>query len=443
MSTPSLNLPIIQNWSCHNCGGCCREHLIEISEDEKRRIEKQGWKAADGISMDRPVIQKLGKGRYRLAHQEDGACVFLDDKGLCRIHAKFGEPAKPLACRVYPYAYHPAGKEKVSVSLRFSCPSVVRNSGTPIAEQTADLVQLGKEIIKGKKRDHQPPPVHRGLQHGEQAVSWPDFHQFLRAFDTALADESVDFAVRLMRILAWLDLVEQSQFETIRGDKLEEYLDLITNASVKAQPDNDLPLVRPSRLGRTMFRLMTAQYARHDTEAQVREGLKARVALLAAAMKFTTGIGTVPRLHGSASVTQAFEQSGKTATMTDSQDVRFGDLEGLFSGRQPGIDDLFARYFRVKVQGIHFCGPANYDTTLVDGFRSLALMYPVVLWLGRLRAARNGRNQLELIDVQAAMATADHNFGYSPALGTSSALQRVSMLAKMKQITALSGWYSQ
>ena len=47
------------------------------------------------------------------------------------------------------------------------------------------------------------------------------------------------------------------------------------------------------------------------------------------------------------------------------------------------------------------------------------------------------------IDVQAAMATADHNFGYSPALGTSSALQRVSMLAKMKQITALSGWYSQ
>lgn len=443
MSIPSLDLPIIQNWSCHNCGGCCREHLIEITEEEKRRIEKQGWKAADGISMDRPVIQKLGKGRYRLAHQEDGACVFLDDKGLCRIHAKFGEPAKPLACRVYPYAYHPAGKEKVSVSLRFSCPSVVRNAGTPISEQTSELVQLGKEIIKGKKRDHQPPPVHRGSQHGEQTVGWPDFRRFVEAFDTALADVSVDFAVRLMRILAWLDLVEQSQFESIRGDKLAEYLELITNASVKAQPDNDLPLVRPSRLGCTMFRLMTAQYARHDTEVQVREGLKTRIGLLSAAMKFTTGIGTVPRLHGSASVTQAFEQSGKTETMSDLKDVRFRDIEGQFSGRQTDIDDLFARYFRVKVQGIHFCGPANYDMTLVEGFRSLALMYPVVLWLGRLRAARNGRNQLELIDVQAAMATADHNFGYSPALGTSSALQRVSMLAKMKQITALSGWYSQ
>lgn len=443
MSTQSLDLPIIQNWSCHNCGGCCREHLIEITEEEKRRIEKQGWKAADGISMDRPVIQKIGKGRYRLAHQDDGACVFLDEQGLCRIHAKFGEPAKPLACRVYPYAYHPAGKQKVSVSLRFSCPSVVRNLGTPVADQAADLNVLGKQIVKGKKRDHEPPVLHRGSQHSEQTASWSDFHQFLKAFDTALADESVDFVVRLMRILAWLELVEQSQFETIRGDKLTEYLELITSASVKAQPDNELPLVRPSRLGRTMFRLMTAQYARHDTEAQVREGLKARIGLLNAALKFTTGIGSVPVLHGSASVAKAFEQSDQATDAGTVKVASFGDVEGQFSGRQQQIDEMFARYFRVKVQGIHFCGPANYDTTMVDGFRSLALMYPVVMWLGRLRAVRNGRKQLKLADVQAALATADHNFGYSPALGTSSALQRVSMLAKMKQITALAGWYSQ
>ena len=49
--------------------------------------------------------------RYRLGHQADGACVFLDERGLCRIHAKFGEQAKPLACRIYPYAFHPAGKK--------------------------------------------------------------------------------------------------------------------------------------------------------------------------------------------------------------------------------------------------------------------------------------------------------------------------------------------
>jgi lysine-N-methylase len=99
--------------------------------------------------MDRPVIQQIGRNRYRLAHQDDGACVFLDKKGLCRIHAKFGEPAKPLACRVYPYAVHPAGQQQLTVSLRFSCPSVVQNLGPAVASQRVELDQLSREIVAG------------------------------------------------------------------------------------------------------------------------------------------------------------------------------------------------------------------------------------------------------------------------------------------------------
>ncbi|MCR9199480.1 MAG: YkgJ family cysteine cluster protein [Planctomycetaceae bacterium] len=438
MSNARLELPVLQNWSCHNCGGCCREHLIEITEDEKRRIEGQKWTQADGVSMARPIIQKIGRGRYRLAHQDDGACVFLDDQGLCRIHAKFGEPAKPLACRVYPYAYHPAGRENLTVSLRFSCPSVVRNLGDGVESQRQTLATLGQEIVSGKKREHEPPYIHRGGDHGEQTVSWADFHQLLRALDESLAADDVHLVVRLMRTLSWLDLVEQSQFQTVKGEKLTEYLTLVTEASVKAQPDNDLPLQKPTRLGRTMFRLLAAQYARHDTEALVRQGWSARVGLLSAALKYATGMGSVPGLQGSASVATAFGDVPEQTTTF----VKFGQLESAFDGRRADIDELLTRYFRVKVQGIHFCGPAHFDTGLVDGFRGLALMYPVVMWLARLRAARLKRTQLELTDVQAALATADHNFGYSPALGTMSSLQRVRQLAKMGQIKALTGWYS-
>ena len=440
MANPSLKLPVIQNWSCHNCGGCCREHLIEITDDEKRRIERQGWKLSDGISMDRPVIQKIATGRYRLAHQNDGACVFLDENGLCRIHAKFGEAAKPLACRVYPYAFHPAGHQ-LAVSLRFSCPSVVQNLGTAVSEQQADLQRIGHEIVDGKKTELAAPLIHRGSQHGDQQTEWSDLHRFLKAMDDAIADDSVDFVVRLMRVLSWMDLVEQSQFQTIRGKKLDEFLTLVTNASVKAQPDNELPVHRPGRLAGVMFRLMTAQLARHDTEAQVRAGLGHRLGLLSAALKFTTGLGSVPVLHGSASVAKVFE-NGDPDEDNQHQKARFSDVEGEFNGRQGEIDELFTRYFRVKIQGIHFCGPAHYDSTLVDGFHCLSLMYPVVMWLARVRAVRNGRPQVCLADVQAALATADHNFGYSPALGTASALKRVSLLARMKQITALVGWYS-
>ena len=123
MSRISVLLPMLQNWNCHNCGGCCREHEITITESERQRIEDQGWVAADGVPTDRPLLVR-GAAGWRLNHQADGACVFLDNRGLCRIHAKFGEQAKPLACRMYPYAIHPAGGS-LTASLRFSCPSVV------------------------------------------------------------------------------------------------------------------------------------------------------------------------------------------------------------------------------------------------------------------------------------------------------------------------------
>ncbi|HET6426488.1 MAG TPA: YkgJ family cysteine cluster protein [Planctomycetaceae bacterium] len=116
-----LQLPTIQNWDCHNCGGCCTQHLIEVTEAERQRILAQNWTPADGIPAGQPLFEWHAgppwKKRYRLAHRPDGGCVFLDDKGLCRIHAKFGEAAKPLACRIYPYAFHPQGKS-VTVSLR-------------------------------------------------------------------------------------------------------------------------------------------------------------------------------------------------------------------------------------------------------------------------------------------------------------------------------------
>ncbi len=114
------------------------------------------WTAADGIASDQPLIVSHGRGRYRLAHQADGACVFLNEQGLCRIHAKFGEPAKPLACRVYPYAFHPVDRS-LTVSLRFSCPSVVQNLGARVADQKGDLEQLAALVTATSRKEFEPP----------------------------------------------------------------------------------------------------------------------------------------------------------------------------------------------------------------------------------------------------------------------------------------------
>ncbi|MBW3541185.1 MAG: YkgJ family cysteine cluster protein [Planctomycetes bacterium] len=416
-------MPAIQHWSCHSCSGCCRQHLIEVTDAERERIAGLAWSAEDGLPAEGPLVVPFAgppwKRRYRLAHQSDGACVFLDEKGLCRIHAKFGEAAKPLACRVYPYAFHPAGKE-ITVSLRFSCPSVVADRGLLLTDARSDVRRVAEEVVPQKTVTMPPPAVHR-----RQRVEWPDFLRFVDALDATLAaDDGSAIAVRLLRALFWIDLVDQSRFEQIAGSRLRDFLSLIVQAARDEAPADLSTLDEPTRTGRLYFRMHAAQYARRDTAADLDAGLLKRWRLLRAAIRFARGRGEAPPLH------PAF------------QPVPFDRLEQPFGGVPDEADEILTRYFRVKVQGLHFCGPAYYEVPLVEGFRSLALVYPVVIFLARWLAAGAGRATLTTADVSQALAVADHHHGYSAALGHRTARRRVRGMAAQGDIPRLCGWYS-
>ena len=109
MKTSNLELPSGQNWSCHGCSDCCRSGMaIPLYPEDRKRIDEQNWTRADGVDPAKMMV--MGLASARLGLQENGACAFLDPVGRCRIHAKFGEAAKPLACRLYPLVIHPAGK---------------------------------------------------------------------------------------------------------------------------------------------------------------------------------------------------------------------------------------------------------------------------------------------------------------------------------------------
>jgi lysine-N-methylase len=96
----------------------------------------------------------------------------------------------------------------------------------------------------------------------------------------------------------------------------------------------------------------------------------------------------------------------------------------------------------VKIQGVHFCGRAFYDIPLVEGFQSLTLVFPAVLWLARWLAAGEGRKQLSSDDIARALAVADHQHGYSPVLGHANSRRRVRALAGTGDIARLISWYA-
>ena len=122
MPMPVKSLPVIQRWDCRGCGDCCKTYHVRVTDAERARIEGQGWADDSEMKDVEPVVWDRQLGEYRLNHTAEGACVFYGPDGRCRIHAKFGAAAKPMACRIYPFALVPAG-DHWRVGIRFACPS--------------------------------------------------------------------------------------------------------------------------------------------------------------------------------------------------------------------------------------------------------------------------------------------------------------------------------
>lgn len=411
-----LELPTLQSWSCQSCANCCRDLDIEITDAERQRIADQNWTADDGVPGTQVESFGLFGKRYRLAHADDGACVFLDADQKCRIHSKFGESAKPLACRVYPFTFHP-DRKGAKVGVRFSCPSVAKNDGKPVGERKRELRKLGESAIPEQLIENTAPNVHP-----KAVLDWADFEQIVKVLDGSFQDATIPFVVRLMRAVSWVSDIAASQFDAIRGGRLNVFLELVQQAAEVEIPVDGKFHTEPGRLSRMYFRLLVAQYARKDTHAGM-GGFMNRIKMLRGMWRFTRGKGNLP-----------VAQEGLRA-------VPFDALEGDFEGPPAEVERIFTRFFRVKIQSLHFCGPAYYDVPLCEGFFSLALVYPVTMYLARWLAVSADRRELRVDDVVKALTMADTHHGFSPLFGSTAFRRRVRHLASAKDITKLCARY--
>ncbi|MCX7721517.1 MAG: YkgJ family cysteine cluster protein [Verrucomicrobiae bacterium] len=416
MKTFHIEAPQFQNWTCQGCGECCRGyHLVVISAEEKQRIESQRWTKADGVDPDRMILPHGAK--FRLGHKPTGECVFLDAESRCLIHARFGEQAKPLACRVYPYAIHPAG-EKLVVSLRFSCPAAAANIGEPLATQLRTLQQLARLIVPGDFKTVPPPPVL-----DKARLTWPDFFRFVTRLDKTLADTDAPLPLRVLRALDWLGAVERAKFDQITGSDADEVLGALVRRAGQKLPRMPEASERPSAFGRLLFRTLVFQYARRDTLKDLETPLRHRREMFNAVLKFALGSGAVP----------AFRPGLPKAV--------FSAVEKPWGQVTPEIEAMLTRFFRVKIRGLHFCGPAYFNWPLVDGFRALCLLLPVTMWIARWLAAGETADKLSAAHVARALSIVDHHHGYTDQLGSGAARRRVRLLTQRDDIAKLCVWY--
>ncbi len=407
MPLPVRSLPVLQNWDCRGCANCCRDYRVYLSEEERDRLAEHTWDEVIG-----PAVAREG-GRYRLNQRADGSCVFLSAEGRCRIHEKLGPEAKPFACRLYPFILVPAG-DHWRVGLRYSCPAAAENHGRPLGEHDPELRAYAAELEKQESPAVAPPPLQE-----RQTVSWGDLRHFVETVLAMLRNREDRIERRWRKGLALAELCRQARFDQVKGKRLREFLGLVGSGLDAEVPVDPAEVPPPTWVGRVLFRQASAVYGRKDTGPERGLAARGRLARLGAAWRFAVGRGEVPRVHGLLPA------------------VTFEQLEKPTGPLPDAAEELLERFYAAKVVSLQFCGSAQFGLGFWEGLEALALTLPIVLWLSRMFGELTGEQA-----VARAIRMVDHNYGYSPLLGSRRQRGSWRILARRGELVKLIAWYS-
>jgi lysine-N-methylase len=421
MALPIHHLPVVQNWDCHVCGTCCQEYRVSVTEEEKRRIEAQGWDIEKDLGGREPFLPRDKKrGLYILNHREDDRCVFLSEKGRCRIHERFGYETKPLACRLFPFVLVPVADEW-RVGMRFACPSAAGNKGRAISAYNTSLAEFASLLAEREGLTRRPdgsltlPP----RMERRPNVEWSDVLRLLDVLLGYLRNRRDPMERRMRKCLGLAETMRPLKLHHLDGKQLRDLLDVLAGAAEQEAPANPMQVPRPTWVGRVLFRQAAALFTRKDHGPKRGLPGRGRVALFRAACRFTCGRGRVPRMHQHV------------------PEITFEEMETPVGSLPIEAEEILERYYTLKVGSLQFCGAASFGLPFWEGFESLALTLPIVLWLSR--AFRDRPRHEAVIE---ALTIVDDHVGFNPVLATRRQRLSFRILARRGELARLIAWYS-
>jgi lysine-N-methylase len=389
-----------QRYSCHGCGDCCRDFSVQLREEDLDRLRDQRWEERLG---ERVTVEFRGQ-RY-LRQRPDGACLFLQDDGRCRIHAEFGFDQKPVACRLFPFNLAPDAKG-VRAGLNFACSSVRGNRGAALTTHRRDLERALREVPEAAAT--LPPRLDR-----DRRADAAEVEGVVDGLDAWLRREDVPLPIRLDGF-AWLaHSLGTASFTKVRGSRVRELAGLLASA-LPAELEH-LPVAPPARGHWRMLR--QASFARIEdprfTGDERRPSLRARLSQWNRSRRFARGRGAVPSLARGWRVP-----------------ADFAAIESMPPpGEDAGIADLVIRWLRATIRGGRAWGAGYYGWPVTDGLQALALDAACLGWLARAHAAGERKPATDLPSVAEALGRIDRARGRAVWLGSAGERLRLRYFA--------------
>ena len=418
-----MNLPVLmpdvpdQRHACHGCGGCCRDPVVYLTGDDRRRIDEQGWAGRLGsapyVEINRSIV---------ISHAPGGACVFLDDAGRCRIHAEFGAAAKPLACRIYPFTFETMD-DAHRVGLRFDCPSAARNAGAPLHAQRDDVGRWVRALADAGSTTGVPAELAPGVTmtpREEEAIR-SHLDRWLKATGAPIVD-------RLCGLADLADTLAKAKLRAVRDERFGELLGLLIDELPSVTGSmRDNPPPAPTARQQRLLRQVAFAHAEHATFDDMLLPFFGRLAhrldQYRRGRRMSAGAGSVPPLAGRRWDRAEFLAMDRAAPCSETA--------------RPAVDDLLTRYLRVRVQSGTVCGPGHLGYDLADGLRATLLTVVCAAWFARLSAVAAGRSAAEFEDWVTAIGIVDRTATRSPALRGVAARLRIGYLAAEQGVARL------
>jgi lysine-N-methylase len=386
-----LVFPPEVRFTCSRCGDCCRGWHVMLGPGEAERLASLDW---GGIAPDlrdaspgAPVPGEPQSGRMALARKADGACVYLGSGNQCRIHESFGEAAKPLLCRLYPFGFFEVG-ERVAVDVSFACRAVSRDQGESLSQRVPEWSRLLQDAPLAKK-------LHKFSKKHDVSgdLLWELEHHLV----SILSDESLSLLDRVRAAFEFNRLATTSDPSTEAARTLRDVLARGIPRQIRERP-LEPGSERMDKTGRAVFFHLLFLMLNPTPDELFSMPAKARGREAGFRVQAADGY-KLPEAH----------------PLVDNRErrVTFGDVgriatDSVLSG--PGAE-LLARYLRAKVLGQRFMREGDREIPLVEAVPRLLLLYPIAVWTAKLLACERGGESIEEDDVRGALRLVDRSYG--------------------------------
>ncbi|HTE50987.1 MAG TPA: YkgJ family cysteine cluster protein [Kofleriaceae bacterium] len=348
---------------CTSCGDCCRGWNIPLQEGEAAEFERLARSVLPAERLTRLVSRtRHGKLEIETLAGDGRSCAALQEDQLCAIHAAYGEPAKPKACRIYPFTFV-ATPTDVRVGVLYSCPAVIDGEGAPLGEQRADLDAMFAGAVDGTRyltRIGDVVPLGDTIQ-----LPWADAERLIAALaDTLRGDGTL--VERVGRADAMCGSVE----DAMRGGA--DFDAALEVAQARSAERVAQVLVEPpavDRLSRVLFRVLIKGTQRVTATRRVGNVFSSFF-----------GGGDVQLRHGGG--------------------VAWRKVDAVAPGLGPDGEALLARWFADSLESCTFFGEGAYRLHLTDGVRLLVLSAAAAAFLARAHAAHGSRDSVSHEDTR-------------------------------------------